>query len=223
MGLKSQSAPKMVVGLSAVLIFIGFAVTQAVILAVDHTDLPAPTSALEAIQNFNTPRFKNMAQADRDLYIAQSASFVDDLPGEKRREYFRKFVVDDECRNGMIKAIAQREFQKAVAYSNATTDQEKNKLLDAQIDKLIARFNALSPEFRDANRITIALMQTQPTGTNSPPAHSPFPSPPGGGWFSRIRNYTYENIEYQKPENTKIISAFQEAINHRLIERHITP
>ncbi len=219
----SPTNPRTIVGVTAILIFVGFVITQLVLFGLDHTSLSAPRDAEEAISSLNTPRFKNMPKDQRDQYLAQTAFLIDDLPGEKRREYFRKYLVEDDHRTTMIGFIAQKEFQKALAYSTASTDVEKQRILDAQVDKLVARFNALSQDFRTANNITIAILQTQPSSNESPPAHASLPMRGGGGWFSRIRNYTRENIEYQKPENAKIIQDFNIAINQRLIDRKIIP
>jgi hypothetical protein len=206
--------PRKVVGVLAIIVFLAFALTQLALFTLEHTDLPLPASAEEAIQNLQTPRFRNMAQDKKDEYLAKTAFFIDALVGEKRRELFRKYRVDDEHRSAMIRVIAQKEFQKAVAYDKAATSEEKARLVEVQVDKELARFAALPPEMRDPNR----LLQRPPIPSPIVGTPPPF-GMPGGGWFSRIRNYYLEDPELRTPENMAIAKNFQSAVIQRLAQR----
>jgi hypothetical protein len=193
---------------------------------------PIPQTADEGLKTMQSDRFAT-ASGDRQMAIAlKTSDHLDALPDQELGDALDNQAPDD--REATMEAMQEaRDVDAATRYAQATPE-EKQRLLDEQIDREEAR----SARFRRVMEQRFGAAATQPGGGGGPPwmnnggGGGRGPGGPGwgggrGGW----RNLTPEQrkarillrvgirVEYGNPERAGLATEYRKILNDRRAAR----
>jgi hypothetical protein len=201
--------PSNVVGAIALFLVVAGVVYWTVNYVIEHTPLPAPADHREALANLTTARFKNMPQPRQMEYLMQTSSLLEAVPMEERRELFAQMNIPQETRNQIW---VSREFNNAVRFALAATVEEKNRMLDEQIDRMQARIRE--------RRLMMQQMEAGAGGPNGPGGQD---EQAGFQSLDELRAQARAQIaasfESGNPQLAQLNAEYRRAMSERMAER----